>query len=49
MERFVAAVEKDVTEAKKTKSVSGSWVFEEVRPQFTSTLEYAKGNTVLKS
>jgi len=49
MERFVAAIQEDAAEAKKTKCVSGSWVFEEGRPQFVSTLEYAKGNTVLKS
>ena len=49
IERSVAAIKEDAAEAKKTKSVSGSWVFEEGRPQFTSTLEFAKGNIVLKS
>lgn len=49
VERFVAVIEGDAAEAKKTKCVSGSWVFEEGSPQFVSTLEFAKGNIVLKS
>ncbi len=31
IERSVAAIKEDAAEAKKTKSVSGSWVFEEGR------------------
>jgi len=49
MERFVAAIEEDAAQAKKVKSVSGSWTFEEGGPQFVSTLKYPKGNVILKS
>lgn len=49
MERFVAAVEEDAAQAKKAKCVSGSWVFEEGRPQFVSTLKYPEGDVVVKS
>jgi uncharacterized OsmC-like protein len=49
MQSFVDAVQKDPAQAKKQKQVSGSWVFEEGKPQFVSTLEYAQGNVVLEA
>jgi uncharacterized OsmC-like protein len=47
MERFFLAVQKDPTQAKKSKRVTGSWVFEQGKPQFVSTLEYPAGSVVL--
>jgi uncharacterized OsmC-like protein len=47
MGRFVSAIQKDPAQAKKHKRVAGSWVFEQGKPQFVSTLEYAKGNVTL--
>jgi len=49
MERFVSTIREDPAEAKKEKRVAGSWVFEQGKPQFVSTLEYAKGNVVLNA
>jgi len=49
MERFVSTIQKDPSQAKKDKRVTGSWVFEQGKPQFVSTLEYAKGNVVLNA
>ena len=47
IKEFVQAVEKDPTQAKKHKVVTGSWVFEEGKPQFTATLEYQNGRVSL--
>jgi len=49
MERFVATIEKDPAQAKKSKCVTGSWVFEEGKPQFVSTVKYPKGQVVLET
>jgi len=49
MERFVATIEKDPAQAKKAKCVTGSWVFEEGKPQFVSTVKYPKGQVVLET
>ena len=49
IEKFVSEVEKDKTQAKKSKRIVGSWVFEEGKPQFTSTVEYSNGNIELIS
>ncbi len=49
MERFVAAIQEDPAQAKKDKRVTGSWVFEQGKPQFVSTIEYAGGNVVLNA
>lgn len=47
--KFVALIENDASAAKKTKSVKGSWVFEEGKPQFVSKLGYPNGEIVLNS
>jgi len=47
MRKFVAAIQEDPGLARKTKRVTGSWVFEQGQPQFVATLEYAKGKVVL--
>jgi uncharacterized OsmC-like protein len=49
LEGFVSTIQKDPAQAKKHKSVTGSWVFEEGEPQFVSTIGYAKGSAVLKA
>lgn len=49
IEKFVSTIQADPGQAKKNKRVTGSWVFEEGKPQFVSTLEYAKGNVVLNA
>ncbi|OHE16296.1 MAG: hypothetical protein A2X96_03385 [Syntrophobacterales bacterium GWC2_56_13] len=49
MQKFVATIRKDPTQAKKNKRVTGSWILEEGKPQFVSTLEYAKGRVVLSA
>jgi len=49
MEKFVSTIQEDPAQARKTKRVTGSWAFEEGKPQFVSTLEYAKGNMVLSA
>ena len=49
MQKFVATITKDPTQAKKNKRVTGSWILEEGKPQFVSTLEYAKGRVVLSA
>ncbi len=48
-EKFVSTIEKDATQAKKDKRITGSWVFGEGKPQFVSTLEYPKGKVVLNA
>lgn len=42
MQSCVGAVQTDPAQAKKQKQISGSWVFEEGKPQFVSTLQYAQ-------
>ena len=49
IEKFVSTVEKDANQAKKSKRITGSWVFGENKPQFVSTLEYPKGKVVLNT
>ena len=49
IERFVSTLEKDPSQAKKSKRLTGSWVFEEGKPQFVSTVEYPKGKVVLNT
>jgi uncharacterized OsmC-like protein len=49
MEGFVSTIQKDPAQAKKEKRVTGSWVFEQGKPQFVSTIEYAKGTVVLNA
>lgn len=43
MRSFAADIERDPKAAKKMKTVTGRWVFEEGRPQFTSELPYPGG------
>ncbi len=47
IEKFVSTIEKDASQAKKSKRITGSWVFEEGKPQYVSTLEYPRGKVVL--
>jgi len=49
IKRFVATIEKDPGQAKKAKCVTGSWVFQEGKPQFVSTVKYPEGNIILES
>jgi uncharacterized OsmC-like protein len=49
IEEFLSVIENDPTQAKKNKVVTGSWVFEEGKPQFASTIEYPKGKVVLNT
>lgn len=49
METSIAAIQEDPAQAKKRKQVSGSWEFEQGKPQFVSTLDYGKGSIVLKA
>ncbi len=49
IEKFVSTIEKDANQAKKSKRITGSWVFGESKPQFVSTLEYPKGKVVLNT
>ncbi len=49
IQKFVATIREDPTRAKKNKSITGSWILEEGKPQFVSTLEYAKGRVVLNA
>lgn len=43
MAEFAAQVAEDENAGKKLKTVTGRWVFEEGRPQFTAELEYPGG------
>ena len=47
LQKFVEEVKQDPAQALKRKSVAGSWVFEEGKPQFVATLEYPKGSVTL--
>ncbi len=38
IEKFVSTIEKDASQAKKNKRVTGSWVFKEGKSQFISTV-----------
>jgi uncharacterized OsmC-like protein len=49
MEKFVTTIQEDPAQAKREKRVAGSWVFEQGKPQFVSTIEYAKGSVVLNA
>ncbi|HID05438.1 MAG TPA: OsmC family peroxiredoxin [Aigarchaeota archaeon] len=47
LRKFVEDVKKDPAQALKKKSVEGSWVFEEGKPQFVAKLEYPNGGVTL--
>ncbi|HLF15862.1 MAG TPA: hypothetical protein VI796_00280, partial [Candidatus Thermoplasmatota archaeon] len=47
MQKFVAAIQRDPGLAKKNKRVTGSWSFEEGKPQFSALLEYPKGKATV--
>ena len=49
METFIASIQEDPNQAKKEKQVTGSWVFEEGKPQFVSKLAYGKGDITLNA
>ena len=46
---FVEEVKKDKGKALKVKKVEGTWNLEDGKVQFTSTLEHAKGSTVIEA
>ena len=46
---FVEEVKKDKSKAMKVKKVEGVWNLEDGKVQFTSTLEHAKGSTVIEA
>ncbi len=47
MEKFAELITTDGAQAKKNKRVSGSWIFEEGKPQFAASLEFVKGKAML--
>lgn len=49
VEKFVSTIQKDPAQAKKTKRVTGSWIFEQGQPQFVSTIKHATGSITLKA
>lgn len=49
MIEFVQTVQNDPSQAKREKSVTGTWDFTEGQPQFVAKLEFPKGETVLKA
>ena len=49
LQQFLSAVQEDPAQAKKTKQVTGTWVFEEGSTQFISTVEYPQGSATLKT
>lgn len=49
MTSFVETITKDPGQAKKTKQVTGQWVFAQGQPQFVSTIDFPKGNVELKT
>lgn len=49
MRKFALLIQEDPAQAKKEKAVTGSWVFEEGKPQFASTVEYAQGYVLLNA
>ena len=49
MKKFVETIAKDPQQAQKNKKATGSWVFEEGRPQFVGTIEYVKGKLALNA
>ncbi|MCK5627395.1 OsmC family protein [Candidatus Bathyarchaeota archaeon] len=47
MQEFVESVKANPENAIKEKSVSGEWIFEEEKPQFTAEVSYQKGKVSL--
>ena len=47
MKKFVELISKDPSQAKKNKKITGSWVFEEGKPQFASNIDFNKGKVSL--
>ena len=47
--KSIAAIQKNPAQARKHKQVTGSWGFDQGRPQFVPMLEYAKGSVVLST
>lgn len=47
MKKFVGALSKDSSLGKKNKKVTGTWSFEQGKPQFAATLEYPKGKSTI--
>ncbi len=49
MQKFASLIKKDPSQAKKNKRITGRWVFDEGKPQFVSTVEFAKGGVVVNT
>ncbi|HIH16452.1 MAG TPA: OsmC family protein [Candidatus Diapherotrites archaeon] len=49
MQAFAESVEKDAMQARKSKRVEGNWNFVEGKPQFSASIEFANGKTVLSA
>lgn len=47
IQKFVAAIQKDPTLAKKNKRVTGTWSLAEKSPQFSAQLEYPQGKATV--
>ncbi len=47
MQKFVSALQNDASIGKKNKRVTGSWSFEEGKPQFSAPLEFPKGKAIV--
>lgn len=46
IKKFVSILKKDPSQGKKNKRITGKWVFEEGKPQFSAKIEFAKGSIV---
>jgi uncharacterized OsmC-like protein len=49
MRDFAGQIEKDPAAAKKLKTVTGRWVFEEGKPQFSADVDYPNGKLRLET
>ena len=49
MRDFAGQIEKDPATAKKVKTVTGRWVFEDGKPQFSADVDYPKGKLRLET
>lgn len=49
MRDFARQIEKDPATAKKLKTVTGRWVFEAGKPQFSAAVDYPKGKLTIET
>ena len=47
MQKFVELISNDPSQARKNKKVTGTWNFDEGKPQFVSNIEFSKGTVSL--